>query len=77
MKPRVIVPSHGRLVDAAMIARYREYLHTVQTRVGDLKRQGKTSDEASQVVQAELQAKYPDMAQPARIAGAAKAAYSE
>jgi glyoxylase-like metal-dependent hydrolase (beta-lactamase superfamily II) len=77
MKPRVIVPSHGRLVDAAAIARYREYLRAVQTRVGELKRQGTSPDEASRIVQTELQAKYPDMAQPARIAGAAKAAYAE
>jgi glyoxylase-like metal-dependent hydrolase (beta-lactamase superfamily II) len=77
LHPRVIVPSHGRLVDAAAIARYREYLSAVQARVGELKRQGKSSDEASQIVQTELQAKYADMAQPARIAGAAKAAYAE
>ncbi|HZR24183.1 MAG TPA: MBL fold metallo-hydrolase [Vicinamibacterales bacterium] len=77
MKPRIIVPSHGRLVDASGIARYREYFRAVQTRVADLKRQGKSVDEASQLVQTELQSKYPDMAQPARISGAAKAAYAE
>lgn len=77
MKPNVIVPSHGRLVDASGIARYREYFRAVQTRVGELKRQGKSADEASQIVQTELQAKYPDMAQPGRISGAAKAAYAE
>jgi glyoxylase-like metal-dependent hydrolase (beta-lactamase superfamily II) len=77
MKPRVIVPSHGRLVDASAIVRYRDYLRTVQTRVAELKRQGTSSDDASRIVQTELQAKYPDMAQPARIAGAAKAAYAE
>ncbi len=77
MKPRVIVPSHGRLVDPSGIARYREYLRAVQTRAAELKRAGKSADDAAQIVQAELQAKFTGMAQPARIAGAAKAAYAE
>jgi len=77
MKPRVIVPSHGRLVDASNIAKYRDYLRAVQARTGELKRQGTSADETAQIVQTELQAKFPDMAQPVRIAGAAKAAYAE
>jgi glyoxylase-like metal-dependent hydrolase (beta-lactamase superfamily II) len=77
MKLRVIVPSHGRLVDAAAIARYREYLTAVQARARTLKHEGRSADETAQIVQAELQARYPDMAQPARIAAAAKAAYRE
>ena len=71
------MPSHGRLVDTSNIATYRDYLRAVQMRVGELKRQGKSADETAQIVQTELQAKFPGMAQPARIAGAAKAAYAE
>lgn len=77
LDPQVIVPSHGRLVDQAAIAKYREYLQAVQSRTRDLKAQGKTIDEAAQIVQTELQARFSGMAQPARIAGAARAAYSE
>ena len=77
MKPKVIVPSHGRLVDAAAIARYREFFREVQSRTRALKQQGKSADEAAQLVQAALQAKFADMAQPGRIAGAVKAAYQE
>lgn len=77
LKPRVIVPSHGRLVDASGIAKYRDYLRAVQTRVGELKRQGKSADDTAQIVQTELQARFADMAQPSRISGAAKAAYGE
>ncbi len=29
--PRVVVPAHGRLIDAGTLARYREYLTAVQT----------------------------------------------
>lgn len=77
LNPQAIVPSHGRLVDRAQIARYREYLNAVESRTRELKQQGRTSDEAAQAVQTELQAKYAGMAQPARIAGAVKAAYGE
>jgi glyoxylase-like metal-dependent hydrolase (beta-lactamase superfamily II) len=77
MKPQVIVPSHGRLVDASAIAKYRDYLRAVQRRVSELKRQGKSADETARIVQSELQAQFSDMAQPARIGGAAKAAYAE
>jgi glyoxylase-like metal-dependent hydrolase (beta-lactamase superfamily II) len=77
MKPKVIVPSHGRLVDAGAIAKYREYLHEVQSRTQALKRQGKSADEAAQLVQTALQARFADMAQPGRIGGAVKAAYQE
>ncbi len=77
MKPKVIVPSHGRLVDAGAIAKYREYLREVQSRTQALKRQGKSADEAAQLVQTELQARFTGMAQPGRIAGAVKAAYQE
>ena len=77
MKPQVIVPSHGRLVDASGIAKYREYLRAVQARVSELKQQGKSADETAQIVQSELQAKFSDMAQPARIGAAVKAAYAE
>jgi glyoxylase-like metal-dependent hydrolase (beta-lactamase superfamily II) len=75
--PQVIVPSHGRLVDQTAITRYRDYLGAVQSRTRELKQQGKSSDDAAAVVQAELQARFSDMAQPARIAGAVKAAYGE
>jgi len=75
--PSIVVPSHGKLVDAKMIDRYREYLREVQTRARTLKQEGKSADETAQTIQTELQARYPDMPQPARIAGAARAAYTE
>ena len=77
LNPELIVPSHGKLVDKTAIASYREYLQAVQTRVRELKRQGKSIDDAAQIVQTELQTRFSAMAQPARIAGAARAAYSE
>jgi glyoxylase-like metal-dependent hydrolase (beta-lactamase superfamily II) len=77
MKPKVIVPSHGRLVDSAAIGKYRDYLSAVQSRVRELKQQGRSADETAQMVQRELQSRFADMPQPSRIAGAARAAFSE
>jgi glyoxylase-like metal-dependent hydrolase (beta-lactamase superfamily II) len=77
LNPQVIVPSHGKLGDKSAIDKYREYLQAVQSRTRELKRQGTSIEDATQIVQTELQARFSGMAQPARIAGAARAAYSE
>ena len=72
MKPKIVVPSHGPNGDAAMIARYREYFRLVQSRVHELKSQGKSADEVGAIIEKEMQTKYPDMAQPARVVQAAQ-----
>ncbi len=77
MKPKIVVPSHGPMGDTAFIVRYRDYFRTLQNRVRDLKAHGKSVDEAAQTIQAEMQAKYPDMAQSARVAAAVQIAYKE
>jgi glyoxylase-like metal-dependent hydrolase (beta-lactamase superfamily II) len=76
LNARVIVPSHGRLADAGDISRYRDYLRAVRSRTAELKRDGKSADEAARILEPELQARF-EMAQPARISGAVKAAYKE
>ena len=77
MKPKIIVPSHGPLGDVAFIARYRDYFGAVQARSRELKAQGKSVDEAARTIQTEMQSKYPDMPQAARVTGAVQAAYKE
>jgi len=72
-----LVPSHGPLADASIIGQYRAYLKGLQQRVAELKRAGKSSNEASDVLQAEFRAKYPDWAQPVRIVAAVNAIYAE
>jgi glyoxylase-like metal-dependent hydrolase (beta-lactamase superfamily II) len=74
LQPQRIVPSHGPIGDITLIAGYRAYLTTIHSRVAALKKDGKTADEAAEIVAAELQPKYPDRG---RIVGAAKAAYAE
>jgi glyoxylase-like metal-dependent hydrolase (beta-lactamase superfamily II) len=74
LKPNRIVPSHGPMGGGELIAGYRTYLTTIQTRVADEKKQGKTLDETIEAVTNELQATYPDRN---RLAGAIRAAYQE
>jgi glyoxylase-like metal-dependent hydrolase (beta-lactamase superfamily II) len=79
MKPAVIVPSHGRRGDGSMIATYRDYFRALQTRVAELKRQGRSSDEAAAVMQAEMPMTFPGLAYRGvnRVTLAAQAAYQE
>jgi glyoxylase-like metal-dependent hydrolase (beta-lactamase superfamily II) len=77
LKPVHVVPSHGNIGDATLIARDREFLHAVQTRTGELKRAGKTIDEAVAAVVAEIAPKYPEWGNPAGAGAAARAAYAE
>jgi glyoxylase-like metal-dependent hydrolase (beta-lactamase superfamily II) len=76
LQPVVVVPSHGGISDATLIGKDREYLSAVQTRVVELKKQGKSADEAAEIVTKEIQPKF-DWSAPARINPAARAAYAE
>jgi glyoxylase-like metal-dependent hydrolase (beta-lactamase superfamily II) len=75
LRPVKVVPAHGDLGDATLIARDREYLQAVQTRVSELKRQGKTVDEAVQAVATEIAPKYPEWGNPTGSAATARAAF--
>jgi glyoxylase-like metal-dependent hydrolase (beta-lactamase superfamily II) len=77
LRPVKVVPAHGDLGDATLITRDREYLQAVQTLVGELKRQGKTVDDAVAAVAAEIAPKYPEWGSPAGSAATARAAFAE
>jgi hypothetical protein len=49
----------------------------VQSRVAELKAQGKSSEETVQILSAEFRAKYPDWENPGWIGDAAKRFYIE
>ena len=74
MKPKQIVPSHGPFGDVGIIEGYRGYLTRIRDRTAELKKAGKTQDEAIQVITDEMSAQYPDKN---RLAGAIRAGYSE
>lgn len=77
LKPTRVVPSHGSIGDANLIARDRAFLVAVQQRVGELKRAGKTQDEAVAAVVAEIAPAYPEWGNPSGAAAVARAAYAE
>jgi glyoxylase-like metal-dependent hydrolase (beta-lactamase superfamily II) len=75
LQPKRIVPSHGPVGDLALVANYRSYLTTIQRRVAELKKQGKSIEEATTMVTAELLPKYPTAG--GRLTGTIRAAYNE
>jgi glyoxylase-like metal-dependent hydrolase (beta-lactamase superfamily II) len=60
LRPRLIVPDHGALGDASLIPQERAFLVDLRDRALDLKRQGKSVDDAAQLLAAEFKTKYPD-----------------
>lgn len=77
LQPRTIVPGHGEVGDAGLIAKEQDYLKALQTRVAELKAQGKSAKEAAQLLTPEFQKKYPDWDNPGWIADATEHFYSE
>jgi len=81
--PRVIVPAHGRLIDAETLTGYREYLAAVQTQARAAKRQGQSVDAAQAALGPALARQFsalqPQSGQPAtgRINAAIQAAFRE
>lgn len=60
LHPKLIVPDHGALGDASLIAQERGFLADLRDRTLDLKREGKSADEAAQMLSSEFKTKYPD-----------------
>ena len=74
LEARQLVPSHGPFGDNSIIAGYRSYLTHIRDRTAELRKAGKSQDEAVQTITDEMSAQYPDKN---RLAGAIRAAYSE
>jgi glyoxylase-like metal-dependent hydrolase (beta-lactamase superfamily II) len=77
LKPRLIVPDHGELGDGSLIAKERAMLLELQGRALELKRQGKSAEEAGKLLTDELHAKHPDFGNVDRIAADVKLVYAE
>ena len=77
LRPLHVVPAHGDLGTATLIARDREYLRRLQTRVSQLKKQGRSVDEAVQAVATEIAPNYPEWGNASGSAATARAAYAE
>jgi glyoxylase-like metal-dependent hydrolase (beta-lactamase superfamily II) len=77
MRPRVIVPSHGPIGEGSLIASNRALMRDIQSRVRELKGQGKSADETAAIVQNELPAKHPGWPRANGLAAIARSAYAE
>jgi glyoxylase-like metal-dependent hydrolase (beta-lactamase superfamily II) len=77
LKPLHVVPSHGKLGDAALIDRDRAFIQAVVARVGALKREGKSIDDAVAAVIAEIAPQYPEFGNATNAGAMARAAYAE
>jgi glyoxylase-like metal-dependent hydrolase (beta-lactamase superfamily II) len=77
LHPRIIVPGHGEVGEASLIATERDYLKAVKQRVADLKSQGKSADESAKLLTVEFRAKYPTWENPGWIADAVERFYAE
>lgn len=77
LMPARVVPSHGSIGDALLIARDRTFLRAVQESVGALKRSGKSREDAAAAVVADIAPQYPEWGNPSGAAAVARAAYAE
>jgi glyoxylase-like metal-dependent hydrolase (beta-lactamase superfamily II) len=77
LNPRLVVPDHGALGDGSLIAKERAFLGDLQTRSLELKRQGKSAEEAATMVTAEFKKKYPDWQTMGPVANVVKRVYAE
>jgi glyoxylase-like metal-dependent hydrolase (beta-lactamase superfamily II) len=77
MHPRVIVPSHGAIGEGSLIASNRALMREIQSRVRELKGQGRSADETAAIVQSELPVKHPGWPRANGLAAIARSAYAE
>jgi glyoxylase-like metal-dependent hydrolase (beta-lactamase superfamily II) len=77
LKPLHVVPSHGKLGDAALIDRDRAFIQAVVARVGALKREGKSIEDVVAAVIAEIAPQYPEFGNATNAGAMARAAYVE
>jgi glyoxylase-like metal-dependent hydrolase (beta-lactamase superfamily II) len=77
LSPRYVLPDHGTLGGGELIPQERAFLAELRTRTLELQQAGKTADEATTTVTAEMQKKYPDWTGFNAIANAVKRVYAE
>lgn len=77
LKPRIVVPGHGGVEDLALIERESAVLKEMQTRTAELKKQGKSAEQAAALLTGELKAKYPTWDNPEFLPGDVKKFYGE
>jgi glyoxylase-like metal-dependent hydrolase (beta-lactamase superfamily II) len=59
LHPKIVLPDHGTFGDGSLIGKEKAFLVDLRSRALELKREGKSADEAAQTINAELMKKYP------------------
>ena len=77
LKPAKVVPGHGEVDDAGLIARERAFLAVMQARTRALKSQGKSADETAALLAGELKTQYPDWGNPEFLSAGIRRFYAE
>lgn len=77
LRPSQVVGAHYGMGDASVISAYRDFFKALQTRVAEMKAQGKSSDETAMTLRAEFHSKYPDWDQPLRVHTLAAAIFAQ
>lgn len=77
LHPAHVVPDHGALGDGSLIGKERAFILDLQSQTLDLKRQGKSADEAAAIVTAQFKKKYPDWQTMGPVANVVKRVYAE
>jgi glyoxylase-like metal-dependent hydrolase (beta-lactamase superfamily II) len=77
LNAKQVIGAHGLKTDASVIEAYRGILKTLQTRAGELKKQGVSADDAGKQLADEFKAKYPGWEQPVRLIPATAVVYKE
>jgi glyoxylase-like metal-dependent hydrolase (beta-lactamase superfamily II) len=77
LQPRLVLPDHGALGDGSLIAKERAFLLELENRSLELKRQGKSADEAANIVTAEFKKRYSDWQSMGPVANVVKRVYAE
>jgi glyoxylase-like metal-dependent hydrolase (beta-lactamase superfamily II) len=77
LRPRIIFTNHGQFGDASLIPREREVLRDLQQSARELKAQGKTAEEAGQILTGQFDVKYPDIKGPTAIPAIVRRFYAE
>jgi glyoxylase-like metal-dependent hydrolase (beta-lactamase superfamily II) len=64
LEPAIVVPGHGEVGDAGLIAAARECLTALRSETQRLAAEGQSADEIAAALEPEFQARYPDWGQP-------------
>lgn len=77
MKWKYVVPDHGALGDGSLIEEDYQFFSQLEARALELKREGKSADEAGQALVAELKTKFPAWPNLSAVPNVVKHVYAE